>query len=514
MHPRFLPGENGPVDSRSFEGPTQPIQYAGIPQGSPLSPLLYIFYNAGLVDQKITRQGGAIGFVDDYNAWVVGRTKTANLETVQRNIVPNFTQWANKSGPVIEEDKTGLIHFARSGQDDGVNALEFGSCQIHPQSEIKAPGVTLTSKLKMTGHVAQKTAKAMRTCFALQRLKGLRLAQTRQLYRSVVLPIVDYPALVWYAHDYEGSPPKLQLLNQVQRAGGRQILRAFKTAALPVLEVEATLLPTGTRLTQRTVTQLASLYALPDDNPAKRCAVELLAQPGPYQSLAGTTRRLPQKRIDQKKRKRLAGEPAWILPPWIDPQIYIHIFDATAAKELLQRMQKQRCLILYTDCSEHQKQSGSAFVHEWNNTLHQGWSDTIGRASTCLILDTELVGIAKALVWAVRNDDGRSIVVGTDSQMAMQAIAQGNSATPGRSILRQIEEHRDILRCQRRESGAYMDTLQQRFERQPAGGCRSQSYNTRHRSAGSEFRKQASICHRRRQVTFTRPGKGAHIRKY
>jgi hypothetical protein len=30
--------------------------------------LLYVFYNANLVEKKIDRRGGAIGFVDDFNA--------------------------------------------------------------------------------------------------------------------------------------------------------------------------------------------------------------------------------------------------------------------------------------------------------------------------------------------------------------------------------------------------------------------------------------------------------------
>ena len=446
----FCRERTGQLVVGGFDGPTQPIQHAGIPQGSPLSPLLYIFYNAGLVEQKITRKSGAIGFVDDYNAWAVGRTAAANLQVIQQDVIPKVTQWASKSGSVFEEDKTGLIHFSRQGQEHREDALEFGSSQIHPQSEIKVLGVTLDSKLKMTGHVAQKTAKAMRACFGLQRLKGLRPAQMRQLYRSVVLPIVDYAALAWYAHDYRGSSPKLQLLNQVQRAGGRQILRAFKTVALPVLEVEATLLPTATRLRRRTGTQLAGLYALPDDNPAKRCAVELLAQPDRYQSPAGATRHLLQKWINPKKGKDLAVEPAWVLPPWIDPQFHIHILEARAAKELLQRLRKQRCLMLYTDGSVHQKLSGSAFVYERNDTLHTGWSKLIGRATTRSVLDTELVAIAKALEWTIQNDKSRAIAVATDSQHALQALAKGNSATHSRSILRKIEEQKERLRCQKR----------------------------------------------------------------
>ena len=46
----------------------QDIHFARIPQGSPLSPILYVFYNADLVDIDIDRNGGAISFVNDLNA--------------------------------------------------------------------------------------------------------------------------------------------------------------------------------------------------------------------------------------------------------------------------------------------------------------------------------------------------------------------------------------------------------------------------------------------------------------
>jgi hypothetical protein len=36
-----------------YESEAMEIEYAGIPQGSPLLPLLYIFYNADLIKRKI-----------------------------------------------------------------------------------------------------------------------------------------------------------------------------------------------------------------------------------------------------------------------------------------------------------------------------------------------------------------------------------------------------------------------------------------------------------------------------
>lgn len=71
-----------------YESPVQDIHFTGIPQGSPLSPILYVFYNADLVDMEIDKKGGAISFVDDFNAWVTGLSAEENTIAIQQKILP------------------------------------------------------------------------------------------------------------------------------------------------------------------------------------------------------------------------------------------------------------------------------------------------------------------------------------------------------------------------------------------------------------------------------------------
>jgi hypothetical protein len=50
-----------------YESEVVEVEYLGIPSGSPLLPLLYVFYNVDLVESTINSHGGTLGFVDDFN---------------------------------------------------------------------------------------------------------------------------------------------------------------------------------------------------------------------------------------------------------------------------------------------------------------------------------------------------------------------------------------------------------------------------------------------------------------
>jgi hypothetical protein len=72
--------------------PKERLLQAGLLQGSPLSPILFLFFNADLVQQKIDGKGGAIAFVDDYSIWVVGLLRPRIATTVATATVVTHTR--------------------------------------------------------------------------------------------------------------------------------------------------------------------------------------------------------------------------------------------------------------------------------------------------------------------------------------------------------------------------------------------------------------------------------------
>lgn len=310
----FCSERRAKVTLGSYESEPRDIEYPGIPQGSPLSPLLYIFYNADLVEKAIDEKGGAIGFVDDFNAWVVREDEIQTTRLIQSTVIPHAERWAKQSGAIFETDKTSLIHFTRSKTCNDRRPLYFGNDEIKPQDCVKVLGVILDKKLTMHPHVTNVAKKATYACIALRSIKGVRPAQARQLYRSCVLPILDYAASTWYGPGKTGTTKLIKTLEKTQRLGARGILRAWKAVSLPVFEAEAHLEDTRTRLDKKVVKHAAKIYTLESTHPMRQAMSHRKGQSRLRSPLQGTIR-------EHVDRIRPCGEttfqpnPAWPKPP-------------------------------------------------------------------------------------------------------------------------------------------------------------------------------------------------------
>jgi hypothetical protein len=118
----------------------------------------------------------------------------------------------------------------------------------------------------MDEHISKVTTKGFKACLSLQAIKGVRPIQMRQLFRSYVLPIINYAASTWFGPGKRGTVRLCHALGKVQRLGARAILRAWKAVALPILEAEANVEATRVRLMRKVVAYATKLLALPIDN--------------------------------------------------------------------------------------------------------------------------------------------------------------------------------------------------------------------------------------------------------
>ena len=259
----FCSERTATIQVNGYNSPTQPLPQAGLPQGSPLSPILFLFFNADLVQERINNNGGSIAFMDDYTAWVTGPSAEANYIGIQQ-IVEKAVQWEKRSGATFETAKTVLVHFTRATHRSCSAPIAFKGEEIAPKSEVKILGVIMDSALRYRNHIARTATKGLNAALALKRLKMLSPVSARQLFNATVAPVIDYASNVWMHAAKESG---MTTLNRAQKIGAQAITGAFRTVAVAVAEAEAYIRPIQQRQFERAVKLWIGIQTFPDTHP-------------------------------------------------------------------------------------------------------------------------------------------------------------------------------------------------------------------------------------------------------
>jgi len=244
------------------------LPQAGLPQGSPLSPILFLFFNAELLQHSIPH-GGSLGFVDDITTWVVGSSAEENTSRIQQSVIPMLERWETSSGATFEAEKTQFLHFPPRGVRTELcsTPIRFKNEDVNPKEQAKILGLTMDQKLNFKTHLAIVGEKARHAALAIKRLRGLRSSTARQLYTSTVAPVTDYAAPVWFP---KATQVALRELERGQRIGAQAITASFRTVALPTAEAEAGLLPIRERQYCHISKFWIDLHALPAIHPCTK----------------------------------------------------------------------------------------------------------------------------------------------------------------------------------------------------------------------------------------------------
>ena len=146
----FLSNRTTMLKTSEYTTPRTQIA-TGIPQGSPLSPILYLFYNSDLIDGCTNRTDlntAATGFVDDIGLLIVGDSTEDNCNALRRIHNEVCLPWATSHGSEFDPKKYQLLHLSRKHGYDLSCPLLLNEIQVIEAVEaVKYLGLWIDRKL-------------------------------------------------------------------------------------------------------------------------------------------------------------------------------------------------------------------------------------------------------------------------------------------------------------------------------------------------------------------------------
>jgi len=159
----------------------------GIPQGSPLSPILYLFYNADLIEECNKEESvGSTGYIDDVAILAWGNTTEETCQKLGKAL-GKAQHWATTHASVFAPEKFQLTHFTRARKRiDTAKPIQTAWGEVKPKTTCKYLGLTLDMKLQWNAHVEELQQKVTKTVNAMSCLGGstwgLSLSDMRTIY--------------------------------------------------------------------------------------------------------------------------------------------------------------------------------------------------------------------------------------------------------------------------------------------------------------------------------------------
>lgn len=229
----------------------------GIPQGSPVSPILFLIYISGVFYkvQDISMSVTSVSFVDDLGFIASGKSVKEIGKTLEK-VAKTVLQWGTANAVTYDTTKTEAVLFSRSHRQRLSKQLretkiKVGDEQImFNKDATRWLGIWLDSQLKFNSRINERVRRARTAELqikSLTRTYGLVPGLVRRIQVAVVQSTALYGAEIWWKNQKNHEQTIQQLLNRQARS----ITRMYPSTPIHPLLSQAGLIPAQILLDHR-----------------------------------------------------------------------------------------------------------------------------------------------------------------------------------------------------------------------------------------------------------------------
>ena len=167
---------------------------AGTPQGSVLSPLLFLIYVNDIPVDPMNNQVKLSQFADDLGMWTFGPNATYVQYRIHKTLSA-LEEWCSKWRIKLNAKKTQLIVLKKNGRQHKKIKFQLFGEEIDHVEEAKLLGVIITKTFNFRSHIKMAISKANRQLNLLRLLSGTNWGCKpkiiMQLYKQYVRPVLE-----------------------------------------------------------------------------------------------------------------------------------------------------------------------------------------------------------------------------------------------------------------------------------------------------------------------------------
>jgi ribonuclease HI len=428
---------------------------SGVPQGSPVSPILFIIHISGIFKAIEEAVPGvrALSFADDIGLLAHGNSVDQVCVQLQQ-AGEVAIQWGHTNGIKFDPKKTEAALFTRKTgrafkeQVQRAKITIGGHQKEFNKEATKWLGVWLDTGLTLKTHYQTRLQKAQRAEKRIRTLckqQGLAPGLIRKIQKAAVQASALYGAELWWQGQKDRVGGFQRLINQQARA----ITGMFRTTPIGPLVKEAAMEPAESLLEARQLGYTVRLLGLPNDQPVRQILPITFregdhhAQPGEQpigdrawaetQSARGTWS-LGQ-HLARQLAKSLKTDPSAgfeeITKGTLTP--FSGCIKVLPSQEALEAaMATRQGLTLWSDGSRLENGRVGAGV-AWQTPQGVWRTQETPMGTGKEVFDAELTGAYKALEIALKNKGQGPVTVLLDSQAAIARLGHQRIG-PGQSL--------------------------------------------------------------------------------